>query len=67
MIHKTKPYYVVVQVSPDEILSASKPNDLNLQELKQWPSIKDIVVAMPNIGKAKETENKIKKWGFKSF
>ncbi|HDP70433.1 MAG TPA: methyltransferase domain-containing protein, partial [Actinobacteria bacterium] len=67
MKSKTDSYCVVAQASPDEILGVSKPDDLNLIDLIQWPSIQDVMVLMPELKGCREAENKLTSWGFRSF
>jgi hypothetical protein len=42
-----KPYSVIVQAGPDEILHARKPSDLVFAQLGECPSIGEVLVAFP--------------------
>ncbi|MBW2618096.1 MAG: hypothetical protein JRC92_04400, partial [Deltaproteobacteria bacterium] len=61
------PYSVVVQASPDEILLAKRPDDLNLKSLADWPSISEIIVALPNLDEAGQAQKLLTEWGVKAF
>lgn len=61
------PYAVTVQAGPEDILEAQSPNALNLKDLSEWPSVSQIVVAMPALDGADAAAEKLKTWGFNSY
>ena len=61
------PYSVVVQASPEEILLAGRPDDLNLESLADWPSIDEMIVALPELEKAGQAQERLAEWGVKAF
>ncbi|MDY6937247.1 MAG: class I SAM-dependent methyltransferase [Cyanobacteriota bacterium] len=67
MPSKPQPYSIVVQAGPDEILHAPDADALNLQTLKEWPSISDLVVVMPELEGSREAQQKLERWGYRSF
>lgn len=59
-----KPFGVVVQAGPDEILGAGHPDNLNLTALSRWPSLRGLVVALPAIEGAEDAAEQVRQWGF---
>jgi SAM-dependent methyltransferase len=63
---KEKPasYGIVLQAGPEEILGASRPADLNLEQLVDWPSVARLRVALPDLEESAEATRCLKDWGF---
>lgn len=62
-----KPYSILVQASPEEILHASLPGDLNLDQLRVWPQIEQILVILPAFEGVEKAVAKLDDWGIQSF
>lgn len=62
-----KPYTVLVQAGPEEILHASSPDDLNLGQLMRWPRIDQVLIMLPYLEGVDKAVEKVKAWGFQSF
>lgn len=62
-----KPYTILVQASPEEILYASGPEDLNLAQLNKWPHIDQILTILPELEGVDKAVERLKTWGFQSF
>ena len=60
-------YSVVVQAGPDEVMKAAAATDLCLASLLAWPSIQELIVALPDIEGAVEAREKLSGWGVRSF
>lgn len=61
------PYFVLIQASPDEILEAKHPSELNLQDLKEHKNIKDVLIVLPEFENTTKAVSVLKNWGFESF
>lgn len=62
-----KPYSVIVQAGPDEILHARKPSDLVFGSLGEWPSIGEVLVALPDMERAIDAAEILNTWGIRAF
>lgn len=62
-----KKYSVLVQASPEEILHADGPSDLNLAQLQQWPQIKKILVVLPDLPGVAEALERLALWNFPAY
>lgn len=57
-------YCVLVQASPEEILHAEQPGDLNLLQLQEWPRIRQVLVVLPEMDGVAEARQRLSHWGF---
>lgn len=64
---KPERYSIIVQASPEEVLQAPHPDALNLTTLKNWSSIQDVWVIMPDLEGAQEAKAKLESWDFLGF
>lgn len=62
-----KPYAVLVQAGPEEILHAGGPDDLNLVQLQNWPQIAQVMVVLPDLQGVEGAVRKLDQWKFRSF
>ena len=60
-------YGVLIQASPEEILMAAEPSELNIIELGSWENISDVVVVLPEIKDVNLAVEKLKLWKVKFF
>lgn len=60
-------YAVLVQAGPEEILQSPGAQALNLETLLNWPSIKDILVVLPDLEGSQEAQAKLRSWGLRSY
>ena len=60
-------YDVLVQAGPEEILQSPGPDSLNLSSLREWPSIRKILVVMPDFPASPQAARRLAEWGFDSF
>ncbi|WP_022654039.1 bifunctional glycosyltransferase/class I SAM-dependent methyltransferase [Aquaspirillum serpens] len=60
-------YGVLIQASPEEILMAAEPSELNIIELGSWENISDVVVVLPEIKDVDLAVEKLKLWKVKFF
>ena len=62
-----KDYCVLVQASPEEILHAQHPGDLNLLQLQQWPRIRQVLVLLPDMQGADEARQRLALWNIPTY
>lgn len=62
-----KKYSALVQASPQEILHAGDPDDLNLAQLQKWPNIRQILVVLPEMEGTDEALQRLALWGVPAY
>ncbi len=62
-----EPYSVIVQAGPDEILHAREPRDLVFGFLREWPSVGEVLAALPDMEGAAEAAGTLESWGIRAF
>lgn len=67
MANELKPYCVLVQAGPEEIELAPDAVALGLERLRDWPSIKDMLVVLPDLEGARQAQAKLEGWGYRAM
>ncbi len=60
-------YCVLVQASPEEIMHAKEPGDLNVVQLQEWPHIRQILVVLPEMNGVDEALQRLALWNIPAY
>lgn len=62
-----KPYGVILQAGPDEIMGAPGPDALNISQIRARDAVSAVVVALPDLEGSAEAAQRVREWGVEAY